>query len=138
MKIAGAPDGWRRSATASSLSRSRCSCSTFTCRRHDFANLWSGIADQWPAYLAFATSFVTIGGLWLAHHAIVRRLQLANPRVMQINLLLLMAVSFLPFPTRLVSEAIRDSDAERTAVIFYGGCLLVIQLLIAAMWVAVA
>ena len=50
---------------------------------------------------------------------------------MQVNLLLLMAVSFLPFPTRLLAEAIRDPDAERTAVIFYGGCLLVIQILIA-------
>jgi uncharacterized membrane protein len=103
-----------------------------------FDDLWSGIAHEWPSYLGYATSFITIGGLWLAHHAIVRRLQFASARVMQINLLLLMAVSFLPFPTRLVSEAIRDSSAERAAVIFYGACLLVIQLLMAAMWAAIA
>ena len=57
----------------------------------EFSDLWSGIAKEWPAYLAFATSFTTIGGLWLAHHAIVRRLQFANPRVMQINLLLVVS-----------------------------------------------
>ena len=104
----------------------------------DFADLWSGIADQWPSYLAYATSFITIGGIWLAHHAIMRRVQFASPRLMQINLLLLMAVSFLPFPTRLVAEAIRDPDAERAAVIFYGACLLVIQILLASMWIAVS
>ena len=86
-----------------------------------FDNLWRGIADQWPSYLAYATSFITIGGIWLAHHGIFRRLQYANTPLMLINLLLLMAVSFLPFPTKLMAEAIHSSDAERAAVIFYGG-----------------
>jgi len=72
---------------------------------------------QWPAYLAYVTSFVTIGGYWLAHHGIFRRLQYANDDVVRLNLLLLMAVAFLPFPTRLLAEAVRDEDAERAAVI---------------------
>jgi uncharacterized membrane protein len=100
-------------------------------------DLWAGILHQWPAYLAFATSFITIGGIWLAHHGMFRRLQYADDRVMRLNLLLLMAVSFLPFPTRLIAEAIRNPDAERTAVIFYGTSLLVISGLGAAMWRAV-
>jgi TMEM175 potassium channel family protein len=70
----------------------------------EFDDLWSAIFHEWPAYLGYATSFLTIGGLWLAHHGIFRRLRYANNRVMQVNLLLLMAVSFLPFPTRLVAE----------------------------------
>jgi uncharacterized membrane protein len=48
-----------------------------------------------------------------------------------------MAVSFLPFPTRLVAEAIRDDSAERPAAIFYGVCLLVIAFLFSALWGAV-
>jgi len=99
-----------------------------------FDNLWRGIADQWPSYLAYATSFITIGGIWLAHHGIFRRLQYANKRLMVINLALLMAVSFLPFPTKLMAEAIHSNDAERAAVIFYGGTLLVISLLLSALW----
>jgi uncharacterized membrane protein len=63
----------------------------------EFDDLWSAIFHEWPAYLGFATSFLTIGGLWLAHHGIFRRLRYANNPVMRINLLLLMAVSFLPF-----------------------------------------
>ena len=49
---------------------------------------------------------------------------------MRINLVLLMAVAFLPFPTRLMAEAIHNRDAERVAVIFYGASLLVISLLL--------
>jgi uncharacterized membrane protein len=104
----------------------------------EFDHLPSAILHEWPAYLGYATSFVTIGGIWLAHHGVFRRLRFANNRVMRINLLLLMAVSFLPFPTKLVADAIRDESAERAAVIFYGLCLLVISVLFAALWGTVA
>ena len=103
-----------------------------------FHHLWRGIGDQWPSYLGYATSFLTVGGIWMVHHGIFRRVQYANRRVMTANLVLLMAVAFLPFPTRLVAEAIRDTSAERAAVIFYGGSLLVISLLFSALWAAVA
>jgi uncharacterized membrane protein len=104
----------------------------------EFDDLWSAIFHEWPAYLGYATSFLTIGGIWLAHHGVFRRLRYANNPVMRINLLLLMAVSFLPYPTRLVAEAIRDESAERPAAIFYGVCLLAIALLFSALWAAVA
>jgi uncharacterized membrane protein len=103
-----------------------------------FSDLWAGIAHEWPAYLAYVTSFVTIGGIWMAHYAIFERLQNANARVMRLNLLLLMAVSFLPFPTRLLAEAIRDTDAERAAVVFYGTVLLVISIIVYALWWSIA
>ena len=99
-----------------------------------FHDLWSGIADQWPSYLAYVTSFITIGGIWLAHHGIFRRLQYVNRELMVINLLLLMAVSFLPFPTKLMAEAIHDAQATRAAVIFYGAVLLVVSLLFSLLW----
>jgi uncharacterized membrane protein len=103
-----------------------------------FDNLWRGFADEWPAYLGYATSFVTIGGLWMLHHGVFRRLRWANSTVMRINLLLLMAVSFLPYPTRLVAEAIRDSSAERAAVIIYGASLLVISVIFGALGYAIS
>jgi uncharacterized membrane protein len=104
----------------------------------EFKDLWHGIGHQWPAYLGYVTSFLTIGGIWLGHHAIFRRLQYATSTVMRLNLLLLMAVAFLPFPTRLMAEAIRNNDAERAAVIFYGCSLFVVSALIGALWAAIA
>jgi uncharacterized membrane protein len=99
-----------------------------------FVDLWHGIADQWPSYLGYATSFITIGGIWVAHHGIFQRLQYANRRVMLINLLLLMAVAFLPFPTKLMAEALHLEDATRAAVIFYGAALFMTSLLLSLLW----
>jgi uncharacterized membrane protein len=105
----------------------------------ELAHLWHAIAEQWPSYLAYVTSFLTIGGLWLAHHSIFRRIHYANTSVMRINLGLLMAVSFLPFPTRLVAESLKHTESsERAAVIFCGAALLVISILFSALWRAVA
>ena len=104
----------------------------------EFDNLWHGIAHQWPAYLAYATSFITIGAIWMIHHAIFRRLQYANSWIMRANLALLMVVAFLPFPTKLLAEAIHDRGAERAAVIFYGATLLVISVILGALWRAIS
>ena len=99
----------------------------------EFSDLLRGILEQWPSYLAYATSFWTVGGLWLVHHGIFRRLRYADMRLVWMNLSLLLVVSFLPFPTRLMAEAIRNTDAERVAVLFYGATLLVISATITAM-----
>jgi TMEM175 potassium channel family protein len=104
--------------------------------KSEIAHLGTAILHAWPDYLGYVTSFLTIGGVWLTHHAIFRRLRLADARVMRLNLLLLMAVAFLPFPTRLMTEAVRDLHAERTAVIFYGASLLVISIIFAGLWTA--
>ena len=104
----------------------------------DFNHLWRAIAHQWPSYVGYATSFLTVGGIWMVHHAVFRRVQYANRRVMTVNLVLLMAVAFLPFPTKLMAEALRNSSAERAAVIFYGGSLLVISTIFSALWGSVA
>lgn len=104
----------------------------------DFDHLWRGIADQWPSYLGYATSFLTIGGLWIAHHGIFRRLREADGQVLRLNILLLMLVAFLPYPTKLVAEAIDLASAERAATIFYGANLLAISLVQTLLWRYVA
>ena len=51
--------------------------------------------------------------------------------LLRINLLLLLAAAFLPFPTGVLAQAFDASDeAERTAIILYGGTALVIELLL--------
>lgn len=99
----------------------------------EFDDLWSGIGSQWSSYLAYATSFLTIGGLWLAHHALFRRLRFANATVLRLNLLLLLFVAFLPFPTELVAEALNESSGEGPATLFYGASLLVCSVLMTAL-----
>jgi uncharacterized membrane protein len=98
------------------------------------AHPWEALTDQWPSYLAYVTSFLTIGSVWLAHHGLVSRLSAVDPVLMRMNIVLLMAVAFLPFPTRLMAEGLSESTAaERAAVIVYGAVALTIELLLVAM-----
>ncbi len=91
------------------------------------------VLHAWPAYLAYAVSFLTIGAGWLAHSALTDRLTRSDPILLQINLLCLLVVAFLPFPTRLVADALHDVGAERVAVTVYGLTLLAIRVMGSAM-----
>jgi uncharacterized membrane protein len=87
------------------------------------------VLDAWPAYLAYITSFLTIGGAWLLHTALTDQLARIDQLFLRLNLLVLLAVVFLPFPTRLVAEALTDTSRERVYVTMYGLTLLAIRLL---------
>jgi len=89
------------------------------------------VLHAWPAYVAYIISFLTIGAAWLAHTALTDRLARADPLLLRLNLLLLLAVVFLPFPTHLVAEALHNasSEDERVFVTLYGLTLLAIRVL---------
>ena len=87
------------------------------------------VLDAWPAYLAYLISFLTIGAAWIGHSAITDRLARADSLLLRINLLLLLVVAFLPFPTRLIAEGLHDTNGERVFVTMYGLTLLAIRLL---------
>ena len=87
------------------------------------------VLHAWPAYLGYLVSFLTIGAAWLLHSAMTDRLTRADSLLMRINLLLLLVIAFLPFPTKLVAEAIHDTNGERVFVTMYGLTLLTIRLL---------
>jgi uncharacterized membrane protein len=96
-----------------------------------YEHLTRALLDEWPAYLAYVTSFLTVGSVWIAHHNLYTHLRYVDPWLLRINLLLLMAAAFLPFPTAVMAGAFDHSaDAERVAVAFYGGTALVIELLL--------
>ena len=97
-------------------------------------DLGAAIRGLWPSYLAYIASFSTIGAAWLAHNAITEYLDRADAAFVRLNLLLLLFVSFLPFPTRLVAEYIHQDKAERVAVTFYGIILLLSSTMLLVLW----
>jgi uncharacterized membrane protein len=99
----------------------------------DFEHLRTALVHEWPAYLAYVTSFLTVGSVWIAHHNLFSRLRYIDSTMLRLNLLLLMATAFLPFPTSVLAEALHTGHtAERTAVVFYGAAALAIDLLLRA------
>ena len=97
------------------------------------------LLDGWPSYAAYVISFLTIGAAWLGHTAMTDELDRADRILLRINLLLLMMVVFLPYPTRLFAVAFNKADAfnklsdERVFVTLYGLTLLVIRVLLFAL-----
>jgi uncharacterized membrane protein len=97
-------------------------------------HLFQDILDQWPAYLAYLVSFASIGAIWSTHVAITEYVGQVTTTLTRLNLLLLMVVAFLPYPTELLAYYIDKEMEERVAVTFYGGCLVACALLISVIW----
>lgn len=97
-------------------------------------DLLHALTEQWPSYLAYLVSFSTIGAVWFSHTIITEYLDRANSVLVRLNLLLLLVVSFLPFPTRLLGEYIGEREPERIAATVYGVNLFSALVLLSIMW----
>ena len=87
----------------------------------------------WPSYLAYVTSFVTIGIIWINHDHNLRAIDRPDRTFQFVNLLLLLDVAFIPFPTKLVAEYL-NRPGEKPAVIAYAATLLVMAALYTVWW----
>jgi uncharacterized membrane protein len=79
-------------------------------------NLGHQLVHLWPAYLAYVTTFVTIGIIWMNHHHTVSLIGRVDRPMLFINNLLLLVVAFLPFPTKLVGDYL-NKDGEKAATL---------------------
>jgi uncharacterized membrane protein len=87
---------------------------------------WLG--HEWPAYDAYATSFLTIGIIWINHHVMIGRLREADHAILILNLVLVMTIGLLPFATNLFSTYLNKSHGQHLAAVVYGGALLVMAI----------
>ncbi len=97
-------------------------------------DLLGAIVAQWPSFLAYVVSFATIGAVWLSHNAVTEHLDRIDATFVRLNLFLLLVVSFIPFPTRLLAEHISEESAERVATGLYGITLLLASTVVALLW----
>jgi uncharacterized membrane protein len=81
------------------------------------------LAGLWPSYLAFVISFGTILVIWVNHHGAVRLLHKTSNAFLYANGLLLLTVTFIPFPTALLARYI-ETDLAGVAVAVYAGSSL--------------
>jgi uncharacterized membrane protein len=87
----------------------------------------------WPAYLAYVTSFATIGIIWMNHHHTVSLMGRVDRTMLFVNNLLLLTIAVLPFPTKLVGDYLRK-DGEQAAALAYAGTLVVMAVLHQVWW----
>jgi TMEM175 potassium channel family protein len=88
-------------------------------------SLFHGLVAQWQVYVAYITSFLTIGIIWINHHVMIGRLREADRMILFLNLLLLMSIGILPFATRLMATYLKQPHGEHLAMAVYSGSFFV-------------
>jgi len=84
------------------------------------ASVWQGLANLWPSYFAFVTSFFTVLIMWVNHHGIFRLIRRTNARLMFANGFLLLLVTVVPFPTALVATYLKTPAAGAVCTVYSG------------------
>ena len=85
-------------------------------------SLAQALVDLLPNYIGFIISFLVIGRFWTGHHRLMAMIDRADPALIRANLLLLMAIAFMPFPTAVLS----DHSLLRVAIGFYTAYLMLV------------
>jgi TMEM175 potassium channel family protein len=93
------------------------------------SSLLTGLLDEWPAYAAYATSFLTIGIIWVNHHAVLDRLERIDREFLFLNVVFLLFVALIPFPTKVLSTYLQSGgDYAHVAAAAYGVAMILMGL----------
>ncbi len=91
---------------------------------YSHATLAHSLGAEWPEYAAYVVSFLTIGIIWINHHAMLRRLVKVDHTILVLNIVLLMTIGFLPFTTALMAQYLKAATGEHLAAAIFGGSFL--------------
>jgi uncharacterized membrane protein len=95
-------------------------------------HLGHALGEQWPVYAAYATSFVSIGIVWINHHVMISRLARADHSILILNLVLLLCIGVIPFGTSLLATYLKQGHGDKLAAAIYAGIFLVMSLAFSA------
>lgn len=102
------------------------------------AALGPALLDQWPVFLAYLVSFLTIGIMWINHHKLFEVIRRSTTTLAFINVVFLMVIAFVPYPTEVLAERLGNGVDVQLATIFYGATMTLIAVLFNALWLYAA
>lgn len=91
------------------------------------------LLQQWPSYCAFLLSFLFIGIMWINHHRLFNHIRRASNGLLFLNLLLLLGVSAVPFPSAVLALHLSGPGA-RAAAALYNGTYFLIAIFFNVLW----
>lgn len=94
------------------------------------------LGHRWPSLAAYVVSFLVIGIMWVNHHTIFTHLRSVDRRLFYWNLVLLMTIVFIPYPTEVLGEALRKHQGGTTAAVFYSATMTVNACVWAGLWLS--
>ncbi len=92
------------------------------------------LLNLWPAYLAFVASFATIGIMWINHHRLFTYIKRTDTILMLLNLLLLLMIVFVPFPTALLAQQYRLNPNLRAPALLWNGTFILLAVFFNLLW----
>jgi len=99
--------------------------------RGDF---WLSLLGQLPTLIAFVTSFATIGIMWINHHRLFNHIKRTDTGLMLFNLLLLLVIVFIPYPTALLAQQYALNPEMHGAAILYSGTNVILAICFNLLW----
>ena len=99
----------------------------------DPAELIKALGALWPSYLGYLISFVTIGIIWANHHNLFRLVGRVSHGLVLANLLLLLTVGFVPFPTALLAATLETPSAQ-IGVLVYAATFVAVAIAFNVLW----
>jgi uncharacterized membrane protein len=99
----------------------------------DPKTLLSALGALWPSYVGYLISFVTIGIIWANHHNLFRLVARVSHGLVLANLLLLLTVGFVPFPTALLAATLETPSAQ-IGVLVYAATFVAVAIAFNVLW----
>jgi uncharacterized membrane protein len=85
----------------------------------NYQDLPHQLSSRWPSFAAFVVSFAIIGIMWLNHHSLFTHFERIDRGLFYLNLLLLLTITFLPYPTGVLGQALAKGENAETAAVVY-------------------
>jgi uncharacterized membrane protein len=100
-------------------------------------SFFKALGEEWPSFLGFFTSFLTVLVMWINHHRLFTHIKRTDTIMLLFNGLLLMGISLVPFTTKLVTDYLKDTEHPEWAqggAIVYNGFFVVISIFFNLLW----
>jgi TMEM175 potassium channel family protein len=100
------------------------------------SGLASALLSQWPVYLAYLSSFITILVMWMGHHNLFRYIVRVDYTFLVLNGLLLLGVTLVPVPTAILARFVEPPSSESAlSAALYSGMFFYLATLFNAIWI---
>jgi uncharacterized membrane protein len=97
--------------------------------------LFHALLNQWPQFATYAASFLTIGVIWVNHHTAFTYLARTNRTLQFLNLILLLFVVLVPFPTALLGRYLQAGHDAQVAAATLGVVMTLMGISFGGLWV---
>jgi len=97
-------------------------------------SLGVALVRQWPTYASFFISFAFIGIMWVNHHRLFNHIRKCDNRLLFLNLLLLLGVTVVSFPTALLANRYFIPGDRTVAAAVFNGTYFVIAIFFNVLW----